>query len=89
MISLTEYFSYKTERLNRNLQGNSFVPYRRKHAFPMGYGLYIQSGTRSITRKQNALPTVPIFWTFVILHLLIRKGQLYSRTSALKPMLEM
>ena len=55
----------------------------------MGYGLYIQSGTRSITRKQNALPTVPIFWTFVILHLLIRKGQLYSRTSALKPMLEM
>ena len=44
---------------------------------------------RGGTRKQNALPTVPIFWTFVILHLLIRKGQLYSRTSALKPMLEM
>jgi len=47
-------FSYKTEKSNRNLQGSSFAPYRRERAYPMGCGLHIRSGMRSIIRKKNA-----------------------------------
>ena len=82
-------FLIQNGKSNRNLQGSSSVPYRRKRAYPMGCGLHIRSGMQSIIRRKNAAPWGNTCCVCRVFPLLIRKSRRSFGMSALKPTLEM